>query len=39
MYPPLVSFILAPKLLNAFKCKSIGLGPISQPPECVTLLA
>jgi len=25
-------------LLSALRCKSIGLGPISHPPGCVTLL-
>ena len=34
---PESSTIFIPNFLNAFKCKSIGLAPISHPPVCDSL--
>ena len=36
IYPP-SSSISTPNFLNPFKCKSIGLEPISHPPVCDSL--
>ena len=34
---PYSSFIFIPNFSNPFKCKSIGLEPISHPPVCDNL--
>ena len=34
---PYSSAIFMPNFLKDFKCKSIGLAPISQPPVCDSL--
>ena len=34
---PYSSFILTPNFSNPFRCKSIGLAPMSHPPVCDSL--
>ena len=34
---PYSSFIFTPNFSNPFKCKSIGLEPMSHPPVCDSL--